>query len=77
MMVFLNAVLRLPEGKKIDGLEFVPIEQIPNLGQGKCSLFDLRCKDQAGTQFMVEMQCRIIPALINRIQYYAAHAYTA
>ena len=77
MQDFLNAMLRLPEGKKIETLEFVPTEQIPNLGQGKRSLFDLKCQDQSGTQFLVEMQCRRTPFLMNRIQYYAAHAYTA
>ena len=77
MKDFLNAMLRLPDGKQIETLEFVPTEQIPNLGQGKRSLFDLKCKDQSGTQFLVEMQCRRTPFLMDRIQYYAAHAYTA
>ena len=77
MKDFLNAMLRLPEGKKIESLDFVPNEQIPDLGQGKRSLFDLKCKDQSGTQFLVEMQCRRTPLLMQRIQYYGAHAYTA
>ena len=77
MKDFLNSMLRLPEGKKIETLDFVPTEQVPDLGQGKRSLFDLKCKDQSGTQFLVEMQCRRTPFLMKRIQYYAAHAYTA
>ena len=77
MMDFLNAILRLPEGEKIETLDFVPNEQVPDLGQGKRSLFDLKCKDQSGTQFLVEMQCRRTPLLMNRIQFYGAHSYTA
>ena len=77
MKDFLNAMLRLPEGKKIETLDFVPNEQVPDFGQGKRSLFDLKCKDQSGTQFLVEMQCRHTPLLMKRIQYYAAHSYTA
>ena len=77
MKDFLNNMLRLPEGKRIETLDFIPTEEMPDLGQGKRSLFDLKCKDQSGTQFLVEMQCRRTPLLMKRIQYYAAHAYTA
>lgn len=74
---FLNSILRLPEGKKIQSVEFVPTEEIPDLGQGKRSLFDLKCQEQTGTYFLIEMQSRRTPAFIKRMQYYGAHAYTA
>jgi len=77
MMDFLNSILRLPIGKKIQKIEFVPTEQIPDLGQGKRSLFDLKCQDESGTYFLIEMQCRRSPIFLKRMQYYGAHAYTS
>jgi len=48
------------------------------LGQGKRSLFDLKCQDESGTYFLIEMQCRRVPrTFIKRMQYYGAHAYTS
>ncbi|MBH1988601.1 MAG: Rpn family recombination-promoting nuclease/putative transposase [Myxococcaceae bacterium] len=77
MMDFLNSILRLPAGKKIQQVDFVPTEQIPDLGQGKRSLFDLKCQDESGTYFLIEMQCRRSPTFLKRMQYYGAHAYTS
>lgn len=74
---FLNNILRLPVGKKIKKLDFVPTEEIPDLGQGKRSLFDLKCQDESGTYFLIEMQCRRSPLFLKRMQYYGAHAYTS
>ncbi|MBH1989291.1 MAG: Rpn family recombination-promoting nuclease/putative transposase [Myxococcaceae bacterium] len=77
MMDFLNNILRLSAGKRIQKVEFVPTEQIPDLGQGKRSLFDLKCQDESGTYFLIEMQCRRSPIFLKRMQYYGAHAYTS
>src|SRR5437016_1401587 len=58
---FLNAILRLPEGFKIKELDFIPTEEVPDLGQGKRSIFDLKCKDESGNVYVVEMQNRREP----------------
>lgn len=74
---FLNCILRLPAGKQIKDIEFVPTETIPDLGQGKRSLFDLKCQDESGTYFLIEMQSQRTPGLMKRLQYYGAHAYVS
>lgn len=74
---FLNAVLRRPEGLRIIELDFVPQEEIPDLGQGKRSIFDLKCKDESGKVYAVEIQNRREPYFLKRVQGYDSHAYVA
>ena len=69
---FLNSVLRLPEGKKIEELHFVPQEEIPDLGQGKRSIFDLKVRDQSNFWYIIEMQNRPDQLFLKRVQVYAA-----
>ncbi len=71
---FLNAVLRLEEGCKITELEFIPQEEVPNFKTGRRSIFDIKCKDQEGKNYIVEMQNRPEGSFLNRIQCYASHA---
>src|SRR5690242_15618796 len=77
LMDFLNAILRLEEGLKITNISFISQEELPDLGTGRRSIFDLKCTDQAGKTYVVEMQNRPEPHFINRIQCYAAHTYSS
>ncbi len=72
----LNSILRLPEGKKIEELHFVPQEEVPDLGQGKRSIFDIKVRDQSGFWYIVEMQNRPDELFLKRVQVYAASAYS-
>ena len=74
---FLNSILRLPTGERIQNIEFVPTDEIPDLGQGKRSLFDLKCQDESGRYFLIEMQSQRTPGLMKRLQYYGSHAYVS
>jgi predicted transposase/invertase (TIGR01784 family) len=74
---FLNVILRRPKGLRIVELEFIPSEEIPDLGQGKRSMFDLKCTDESGKVYVVEMQNRREPHFLKRVQYYASHAYVS
>jgi len=69
---FLNSVLRLPEGSMIKELHFVPQEEIPDLGQGKRSIFDIKVCDETGFWYIVEMQNRPDQLFLKRVQVYAA-----
>lgn len=69
---FLNSVLRLPDGRKIKELHFVPQEEIPDLGQGKRSIFDIKVCDESGFWYIVEMQNRPDQLFLKRVQVYAA-----
>ena len=72
----LNSILRLPEGKKIEELHFVPQEEVPDLGQGKRSIFDIKVRDQSGFWYIVEMQNRPDELFLKRVQVYAASSYS-
>jgi predicted transposase/invertase (TIGR01784 family) len=74
---FLNAILRLEGNNRIASLEFIPQEEIPDIGQGKRSIFDLKCKDESGKIFVVEMQNRKESDFIKRMQFYASHTYVS
>jgi predicted transposase/invertase (TIGR01784 family) len=52
---FLNALLALSEGTYIESLEYLPAELVPEIPIMKHSIVDVRCKDNRGRQFIVEM----------------------
>ncbi|KKB96323.1 PD-(D/E)XK nuclease family transposase [Candidatus Arcanobacter lacustris] len=73
---FLNSMLQLTEGNKITELHFVPQEEIPDLGQGKRSIFDIKVLDQSGFWYIIEMQNRPDEFFLKRVQVYASSTYS-
>ncbi len=71
---FLNAILRLEEGCKIVELNFIPQEELPPFKAGRRNIFDIKCKDQEGKYYVVEMQNKPEESFLNRVQCYASHA---
>ena len=71
----LNDVLDRRGEKAIVSLEYLPSEQLPLAEGAKLSILDVRCKDGAGTKFVVEMQLIHHPGFINRVVYNACKAY--
>ena len=53
---FLNSLLPLEEGQEILEIEYLTPEQVPKTALGKNSIVDVRCTDNAGRTFIVEMQ---------------------
>jgi len=72
---FLNGILQLEEGYKITDVTYIKNEEVPDLGQGKRSIFDIKVTDQMGKKYIVEMQNRVSQKFLHRVQFYAAHAY--
>ena len=72
---FLNSMLHLTEGNKITELHFVPQEEIPDLGQGKRSIFDIKVLDLSGFWYIIEMQNRPDEFFLKRVQVYASSTY--
>lgn len=68
---FLNALLPLPENGQIVSLEYLPAEQVPQLPLLKHSIVDVRCVDQIGRQFIVEMQMNWTSAFLQRVLFNA------
>mgnify|MGYP000381096835 CR=1 FL=1 len=56
VMSLLNALLPLDAGQEIADIEYLPAEMVPDNPLRKNSIVDVRCRDKAGRQFIVEMQ---------------------
>jgi predicted transposase/invertase (TIGR01784 family) len=72
---FLNAVLPLPEDGLIDSLEYLPSEQVPVIPSFKYTIVDVRCTDQKGRIFIVEMQIQWTTGFMQRMLFNASKAY--
>ncbi|MEP7122809.1 MAG: Rpn family recombination-promoting nuclease/putative transposase [Byssovorax sp.] len=71
----LNDLLDRRGDQAIDGIEYLPSEQLPLVAGAKLSILDVRCKDRSGTTFVVEMQLIHHPGFVNRVVYNACKAY--
>lgn len=72
---FLNALLPLDTGEEIKEIEYLPSEMVPENPLRKNSIVDVRCKDEQGRQFIVEMQMLWSPEFKNRVLFNASKAY--
>jgi predicted transposase/invertase (TIGR01784 family) len=72
---FLNSAMHLEGDRQIVDLEYISGEEIPDIGQGKRSIFDIKVTDQANNKYIVEMQNSPEPSFLNRVQLYASHSY--
>jgi len=76
MIGFLNNILRLKDGELIVDLTYIDKEEVPDIGQGRRSSFDMQVVDQANKKYIIEVQTRVRPGFLNRVQLYAAHSYS-
>jgi hypothetical protein len=73
---FLNTMLPFEhESEFITSLEYLPAELVPDIPLIKNSIVDVRCKDAAGRQFIVEMQMAWTSAFLQRVLFNASKAY--
>jgi predicted transposase/invertase (TIGR01784 family) len=72
---FLNALMPLKKNQQIESLEYLPAEQVPDNPLKKDSIVDVRCKDNYGRQFIVEMQMLWNSAFTSRMVFNASKAY--
>jgi predicted transposase/invertase (TIGR01784 family) len=70
---FLNALL--PLSSPIESLEYLPAELVPEIPVLKHSIVDVRCRDQNGRQFIVEMQMLWTDSFKSRVLFNASKAY--
>jgi predicted transposase/invertase (TIGR01784 family) len=56
LISFLNSLLPLKDGQEIVTIEYLSPEQVPDAGLGKNSIVDVKCVDNTGRAFIVEMQ---------------------
>src|ERR1700738_650684 len=74
---FLNAVLPLPEDGFIVSLEYLPSAQVPVIPAFKYTVVDVRCTDQQGRIFIVEMQIQWTTGFMQRMLFNASKAYVS
>jgi predicted transposase/invertase (TIGR01784 family) len=73
LVSFLNALL--PLDSPILLVEYLPHELVPEIPVLKYSIVDVRCTDQNGRQFIVEMQMLWTDAFKSRVLFNASKAY--
>ena len=72
---FLNAVLPLPQDGLIESLEYLSPEQVPTIPLFKWTVVDVKCFDQQGRVFIVEMQIEWTDSFMQRMLFNASKAY--
>ena len=75
LLSFLNAMLPLKADEEVVDLEYLPTELVPENPMKKNSIVDVRCKDNSGRQFIVEMQMVWTPGFEQRVLFNASKAY--
>ncbi|MCI7597562.1 MAG: Rpn family recombination-promoting nuclease/putative transposase [Bacteroidales bacterium] len=68
-------MLPFHEGKEIEELEFLPAELAPDSPMKKNTIVDVRCKDNQGRQFIVEMQMFWTPSFMQHVLFNTSKAY--
>lgn len=71
----LNALLPLDASQQVKSVEYIPIELVPDSPLKKNSIVDVRCKDEKGRQFLVEMQMIWSEEFKQRVLFNASKAY--
>jgi predicted transposase/invertase (TIGR01784 family) len=70
---FLNGVL--PIESPIEDIEYLPTEQVPTIPVLKNTIVDVKCKDEQGRIFIVEMQLQWTTHFMKRLLFGASKAY--
>jgi predicted transposase/invertase (TIGR01784 family) len=74
-MSLLNSILPLEKDRQIVSLQYLPSELVPETPIIKDTLVDVRCIDNTGRQFIVEMQMYWTTSFEQRVLFNASKAY--
>jgi len=72
---FLNAILPLEPSQKIVSLDYLSAEQAPVIPELKRPIVDVKCTDQEGRIFIVEMQIEWVTEFMQRMLFNTSTAY--
>ena len=72
---FLNSILPFDEGHLIQSIEYLPSEQVPRIPTMKNTIVDVKCTDESGRIFIVEMQFNWFSNFMKRVFFGASKAY--
>ena len=74
---FLNALMPFEEEQYIESLEYLNPELVPEIPVLKNSIVDVRCVDNKGRQFIIEMQMLWTDSFKSRVLFNASKAYVS
>ena len=74
-MSLLNSMMPFDEAHRIVSLEYLPAELTPEIPEKRNSIVDVRCIDNTGRQFLVEMQMFWTDSFTSRVLFNASKAY--
>jgi predicted transposase/invertase (TIGR01784 family) len=77
LVALLNALLELDERHQIVHVDLLSPEQRPQVDELKFSIVDVKCRDAAGTEYVVEMQVLNVEGFEKRVVYNVAKAYSS
>ncbi|MGH7600910.1 MAG: Rpn family recombination-promoting nuclease/putative transposase [bacterium] len=77
LISFLNAVIGLEGPRAIASVHILEPYQAPRIPSLKHSFLDVKCRDNRGVEFVVEMQIQYVEGLEKRIQFNACKAYVS
>jgi len=75
LIELLNALLELEGEQRIDDLTYLSAEQRVPVVELKLSIVDVKCRDHAGREYVVEMQILNVEAFEKRVVYNVSKAY--
>ena len=73
----LNSLLPLADDALIDTIEYLSPEQVPAIPTMRRTIVDVKCVDQKGRIFIVEMQLDWSASFMKRLQFGTAKAYVS
>jgi predicted transposase/invertase (TIGR01784 family) len=76
LISFLNAVLAFKGKQKIVEVKIMNPYQLPKLRGGKVSIIDVKATDQAGRNYIVEMQVGELDGFAKRVLFYFSKSYS-
>lgn len=76
LISFLNSVLRLPAERQIMEVTLLNPNQAPHLPGARETILDVRCHDQTGAEYIVEMQVLLQEFFDMHVLYYANKIYS-
>ena len=72
---FLNGVMPFKEGGFIEAVTYLPTEQTPRIPTLKNTIVDVKCTDQSGRIFIIEMQMTWSASFTKRLLFGVSKAY--
>jgi predicted transposase/invertase (TIGR01784 family) len=73
---FLNAILVKQPHNQIKTVTYLSIEQLAEMATGRSSRLDIKCTDENGDTYIVEMQRGSVCGFEKRLAFYASRAYS-